>query len=131
MAYAAFGLAFVTSIIYLIWEAFARTPAQLRVVERLDNITYRAITLGFPLLTMGIVTGAVWANACWGRYWSWDPKETWSLITWIVYSACLHMRYAGGWRGRAAAWAAIIGFVSIIFTYLGVNYLFSGLHDYA
>ncbi|MHC4481037.1 MAG: c-type cytochrome biogenesis protein CcsB [Planctomycetota bacterium] len=131
VAYAAFAVAFATSLIYLLSAAFIEPERRAQTLDRLDNLTYRAITLGFPLLTMGIVTGAVWANACWGRYWSWDPKETWSLITWMIYSACLHLRYAAGWKGRWAAWIAIVGFVSVIFTYLGVNYLFTSLHDYA
>ncbi|HEW78594.1 MAG TPA: c-type cytochrome biogenesis protein CcsB, partial [Phycisphaerales bacterium] len=118
-------------IIHLALRLPAKRKLWLSRIELFDNITYRAIALGYPLLTVGIVTGAIWANSCWGRYWSWDPKEMWSLITWIIYSVCLHLRYAAGWKGRWAAWAAIAGFISVIFTYLGVNYLFTGLHSYA
>lgn len=124
-------MAFVTGAIYLIVERLARSPRWVRTAERLEAVTYRAITRGFPLLTAGILTGAIWANACWGRYWSWDPKETWSLVTWIIYSTCLHLPYVSGWKGRWAAWIAILGFVSVVFTYLSVNYLLASIHDYA
>jgi cytochrome c-type biogenesis protein CcsB len=81
-------------------------------------------------LTLGIITGAIWAEYAWGRYWSWDPKETWSLITWFLYAALLHQRLAIGWRGRRAAIMAIVGFLAILFTFLGVSYLLPGLHSY-
>ena len=97
----------------------------------LDGFVYRAMTVGFLLLTGGIITGAVWANQAWGAYWSWDPKETWSLITWFVYLAGLHLYRTKGWRGARFAWAAVAGFAAVIFTYVGVNYLLSGLHSYA
>jgi len=83
------------------------------------------------MLTSGILTGAVWAHYAWGTYWSWDPKETWSLITWIVYALVLHLRFAGGWRGRRTAVLSIIGFASVIMTYFGVNFFLAGLHSYA
>jgi cytochrome c-type biogenesis protein CcsB len=86
--------------------------------------------IGFPLLTIGIITGAAWANYAWGTYWSWDPKETWSLIVWFVYAAFLHARFTRGWVGRPAAILSITGFVFTIFCYLGVNLLLSGLHSY-
>ena len=86
--------------------------------------------IGFPLLTLGIVTGAAWANYAWGTYWSWDPKETWSLITWFFYAITLHARYTRGWAGMRIAFLAIFGFVSVLFTYYGVNFLLSGLHSY-
>jgi len=98
--------------------------------EMLDDITYRSIAVGFPLLTLGIITGAIWADSAWGTYWSWDPKETWSLITWFVYALYLHSRLMRGWRGRKTAVLSLIGFISVIFTYLGVNLLLSGLHSY-
>jgi len=82
-------------------------------------------------LTIGIVTGSVWASYAWGSYWSWDPKETWSLITWFLYAALLHQRLAIGWRGRKAAWMAIMGFLAVLFTFLGVNLVLSGLHSYS
>lgn len=100
-------------------------------VESLDAFVYKPIAVGFPLLTIGIVTGAAWANYAWGSYWSWDPKETWSLITWFVYAIFLHARFAREWRGKRTAVLSIIGFASVIFTYFGVNYVLSGLHSYA
>jgi len=99
--------------------------------EILDEVSYKSIMIGFPLLTLGIITGAVWANEAWGTYWSWDPKETWSLITWFVYAAYLHARYTRGWAGQRAAVIAVCGFLAVIFTFLGVNILLSGLHSYA
>jgi cytochrome c-type biogenesis protein CcsB len=96
----------------------------------LDEFSYQMIVLGFVMLTIGIITGAVWANSAWGRYWAWDPKETWSLITWLVYAALLHSRMVRGWRGNRLAIFSIIGFCCVLFTYFGVNYL-PGLHSYA
>jgi cytochrome c-type biogenesis protein CcsB len=97
--------------------------------DLLEELIYQAVCLGFILLTLGIMTGSVWAHYAWGTYWSWDPKETWSLITWIVYAVMLHARSVRGWRGRRMAWLALCGFASVLFTYLGVNYLDS-LHSY-
>ncbi len=97
----------------------------------LEAATEKTISFGFLFLTVGIISGAVWANSAWGTYWSWDPKETWSLITWFIYAIFLHCRFMRGWRGRRAAWISVIGFASVIFTYVGVNYLLSGLHSYA
>ncbi len=98
--------------------------------ELLEEITYKMIAVGWPLLGAGILTGAVWANSAWGTYWSWDPKETWSLITWFVYTVYLHARYVRGWKGTQMAVIACLGFLSVIFTYLGVNLVLSGLHSY-
>lgn len=98
--------------------------------EVLDRINYQAILIGFPLLTLGIITGAVWANYAWGSYWSWDPKETWSLIVWFIYAAFLHARLTRGWAGRRAAILSIVGFCATVFCYLGVNLLLPGLHSY-
>ncbi|HEV2349603.1 MAG TPA: cytochrome c biogenesis protein CcsA [Terriglobia bacterium] len=98
---------------------------------RLDRLTYKTISIAFPLLTLMIATGAYWANRTWGAYWSWDPKETWALITWLTYVGYLHMRIARGWRGRRAAYFAIIGFAVVVFTFFGVTYLLPGLHSYA
>lgn len=99
--------------------------------ETLDEITYKSIAIGFPVFTLGaLVIGAIWANQAWGAYWSWDPKETWSLITWFVYAFYLHSRLMRGWRGEKAAIVAVVGFVAVIFTYLGVNLLLPGLHSY-
>jgi cytochrome c-type biogenesis protein CcsB len=100
------------------------------LAETLDNVSYRLIGLGFPLLTVGIIAGAVWANEAWGSYWSWDPKETWALITWLVFVAYLHARLTKGWQGKKPALLAVIGFASVWVTYLGVNFLASGLHSY-
>ena len=97
----------------------------------LDELSYQMIVIGFVLLTLGIITGAVWAHSAWGRYWGWDPKETWSLITWFVYAALLHSLMIRGWRGKRLALLSIIGFSCVIFTYLGVNLILSGLHSYA
>jgi cytochrome c-type biogenesis protein CcsB len=99
--------------------------------DNLDRITYRTISLAFPLLTVTIATGAYWANLTWGSYWSWDPKETWAAITWLVYALYLHMRITVGWRGRRAAYFAIAGFAVVIFTFFGVTYLLRGLHAFA
>ncbi|MCX5859344.1 MAG: cytochrome c biogenesis protein CcsA [Proteobacteria bacterium] len=125
-AYSAFAVAFGSALLYLV-PAFRGSLS----LETLENITSTSISLGFPLLTIGIVTGAVWANQAWGTYWSWDPKETWSLITWLIYAVFLHARFAKGFRGRRAALIAVFGFISVIFTYLGVNLILSGLHSYA
>jgi len=99
--------------------------------DNLDRITYKTIGIAFPLLTLMIAAGAYWANQTWGSYWSWDPKETWAAITWLVYAGYLHMRVTRGWRGRRAAYFAILGFAVVMFTFFGVTYLLSGLHAYA
>jgi cytochrome c-type biogenesis protein CcsB len=99
--------------------------------EALDRITYKTICIAFPLLTLMIAAGAYWANRTWGSYWSWDPKETWAAITWLVYAGYLHMRVTRGWRGRRAAYFAILGFAVVMFTFFGVTYLLPGLHAYA
>jgi cytochrome c-type biogenesis protein CcsB len=99
--------------------------------DALDRITYKTVCLAFPLLTLMIASGAYWANQTWGSYWSWDPKETWAAITWLVYAGYLHMRITRGWRGRRAAYFAILGFAVVMFTFFGVTYLLPGLHAYA
>ncbi|NJL84913.1 MAG: c-type cytochrome biogenesis protein CcsB [Leptolyngbyaceae cyanobacterium SM1_1_3] len=106
------------------------SPQRLTLADTLDNISYRIIGLGFPLLTIGIIAGAVWANEAWGSYWSWDPKETWALITWLVFAAYLHSRITKGWQGRRPAILAASGFVVVWICYLGVNILGKGLHSY-
>ncbi|NJR63454.1 MAG: c-type cytochrome biogenesis protein CcsB [Cyanobacteria bacterium CRU_2_1] len=106
------------------------SPQRLSLAETLDNISYRIIGLGFPLLTIGIIAGAVWANEAWGSYWSWDPKETWALITWLVFAAYLHARITRGWQGRRPAILAASGFLVVWICYLGVNLLGKGLHSY-
>jgi len=130
-----FAVAFITSIMYLRVEAREKGRQASKsglTAERLDSISYRAIAIGFPLFTLGgIVFGMVWAYKAWGTYWSWDPKEVWSLITWFVFALYLHTRIVMGWRGRRSAAIAIIGFLAALFTYFGVNYLLAGLHSYA
>lgn len=106
------------------------SPQRLNLAQTLDNLSYRVIGLGFPLLTIGIIAGAVWANEAWGTYWSWDPKETWALITWLVFAAYLHARITKGWQGRRPAILASTGFVVVWICYLGVNLLGKGLHSY-
>jgi cytochrome c-type biogenesis protein CcsB len=138
LGYAAFAVACGVSIMYLIATRAGHDTktnkggmlAMFPPTRLLDDINYKAIMIGFPLLTLGIITGAAWANYAWGTYWSWDPKETWSLIVWFVYAAFLHARMTRGWVGRRAAWLSITGFASTIFCYLGVNLLLSGLHSY-
>ncbi|HWR58306.1 MAG TPA: c-type cytochrome biogenesis protein CcsB [Thermodesulfovibrionales bacterium] len=99
--------------------------------ETLDEITYKSIAVGFPIFTLGgLIFGAIWADQAWGVYWSWDPKETWSLISWFAYAFYLHSRLLRGWKGKKIAIVAVVGFVMVIFTYLGVNLLLSGLHSY-
>ena len=103
---------------------------KLNLLESLDNLSYRIIGLGFPLLTIGIIAGAVWANEAWGSYWSWDPKETWALITWLVFAAYLHTRITKSWQGKGPAVLASLGFIVVWICYLGVNFLGKGLHSY-
>jgi cytochrome c-type biogenesis protein CcsB len=139
LGYAAFAVACGVSVMYLLKSKNDRSGnpssrgglmAALPDVRILDDINYKAIMIGFPLLSLGIITGAAWANYAWGTYWSWDPKETWSLIVWFIYAAFLHARFTRGWVGRKAAWLSITGFAATIFCYLGVNLLLSGLHSY-
>jgi ABC-type transport system involved in cytochrome c biogenesis permease subunit len=128
IGYAAFAVGFGVAIAYL----FKGRGAEgiLPAGKVLDEISYKAIAFGFPFLTLGILTGAIWANYAWGTYWSWDPKETWSLITWFVYAAYLHARFTAGWRGKRLAWLSVVGFGAVVFTYWGVNFVLSGLHSY-
>jgi len=120
------------SLLYLLllWRR-SDLERMLPSAEELDRITYRTIAIAFPLLTLMIAAGAYWANRTWGSYWSWDPKETWAAITWLVYAGYLHMRITRGWRGRRAAYFAILGFAVVMFTFFGVTYLLPGLHAYA
>ena len=114
------------------WREMATGPVATISPETMDDISYRGIAVGFPLFTLGgMVFAMIWAQKAWGSYWSWDPKETWSLISWLFYSGYLHMRIVRGWEGRPAAWIASVGFILIIFTLVGVNLLISGLHSYA
>jgi cytochrome c-type biogenesis protein CcsB len=131
---AAFVVCFACGVMYLLQERQLKKKHpgmfyhRLPSLDILDRINYHALTIGFPLLTLGIITGAVWANYAWGTYWSWDPKETWSLITWFIYAALLHARMTVGWRGRKAAWFAIIGFIAVLITFFGVNLFIGGTH---
>jgi cytochrome c-type biogenesis protein CcsB len=136
MGDALFAIACVAGVMYLLQEAGLKRKKpgpfyyRLPSLTVLDNINYRALTVGFPLLTLGIITGSVWAQMAWGSYWQWDTKETWSLITWLIYAALLHMRLSAGWRGRKAAVFSIIAFGVVLFTFLGVNLLLAGLHSF-
>nr|QVY58328.1 c-type cytochrome synthesis protein [Kappaphycus striatus] len=103
---------------------------RLDILQSIDSLSYRIIGLGFPLLTIGIIAGAVWANEAWGSYWSWDPKETWALITWLIFAAYLHSRLSQSWKGEKPAILASVGFILIWICYLGVNFLGKGLHSY-
>jgi cytochrome c-type biogenesis protein CcsB len=133
IGYAAFAIAFGTSWMYLIKKR--DTEGKNLLLKRfpkaniIDELTYQMIMLGFLFLSIGIITGAVWANSAWGRYWGWDPKETWSLITWFVYATLLHAKMMRGWHGKRIAYLSIAGFAAVLFTYFGVN-LLPGLHSY-
>ena len=105
-------------------------PIEFSHSEELDTLSYRSILIGFVLLTLGLISGAVWANEAWGTWWSWDPKETWAFISWLFYAAYLHMRISKGWQGRRPALLATTGFLVVLVCYLGVNFLGIGLHSY-
>jgi cytochrome c-type biogenesis protein CcsB len=136
VGYAAFAVSAGVAVMFLMKAKREERKVTGGVVGRfpstkvLDDLVYKAIVWGFPFLTAGIITGAAWANYAWGTYWSWDPKETWSLIVWLVYAAFLHARVTRGWHGRRAAILSIVGFLATIFCYLGVNLVLSGLHSY-
>lgn len=135
MGYAAFTIAFGLGIMYFFKSRPKDGKNELGISrfipseDMLDELMYQSMGLGFVFLTLGIMTGSVWAHYAWGSYWSWDPKETWSLITWLIYALMLHARYVRGWRGKRMAIMTVVGFASVLFTYLGVNYL-PGLHSY-
>ncbi|MEA3435553.1 MAG: c-type cytochrome biogenesis protein CcsB [Thermodesulfobacteriota bacterium] len=133
IGYAAFAIAFGTSWMYLIkkrdTEGKSLLLKRFPKTNTIDELTYQMIMLGFLFLSIGIITGAVWANSAWGRYWGWDPKETWSLITWFVYATLLHAKMMRGWHGKRIAYLSIAGFAAVLFTYFGVNWL-PGLHSY-
>jgi len=111
-------------------QGYPQIKDRLTLLESVDNLSYRTISFGFPLLTIGIIAGAVWANEAWGSYWSWDPKETWALITWLVFASYLHARITKTWQGERPAIIAAVGFVVVWICYLGVNFLGKGLHTY-
>jgi cytochrome c-type biogenesis protein CcsB len=132
-SYGAFAIACAISVMFIFREKFKDdefTSKHLPQLEMLDQISYKAIGFGFFMLTLVIVTGAIWAERAWGRYWRWDPKETWSFVTWVIYAIYLHVRLNKGWKNKKAAWYAVIGFIAIIFTYIGVNTLLVGYHSY-
>jgi cytochrome c-type biogenesis protein CcsB len=133
IGYSAFAIAFGVSCMYLVKQRkTGRQSSLLNYLPEagvLDELTHQLIMIGFLFLSAGIITGAVWANSAWGRYWGWDPKETWSLITWFVYASLLHARMVRGWRGKRIAVLSVIGFAAVLFTYFGVN-LLPGLHSY-
>ncbi len=130
LGYAGFAISFLAALGYL-FSSRAQSKSTPENRAALEVVEGKTVSFGFLFLTVGIITGAVWANSAWGTYWSWDPKETWSLITWFIYAIYLHCRYMRGWEGKRAAWISVIGFLSVIFTYVGVNFLLSGLHSYA
>nr|YP_009293676.1 cytochrome c biogenesis protein [Rhodymenia pseudopalmata]AOM64358.1 cytochrome c biogenesis protein [Rhodymenia pseudopalmata] len=111
-------------------SAIELSTSRMSLLQSIDNLSYRIIGLGFPLLTIGIIAGAIWANEAWGSYWSWDPKETWALITWLIFAAYLHARLTKSWQGKKPAILATIGFVIVWICYLGVNFIGKGLHSY-
>ena len=135
ISYGAFAVSFAVSIAYLLKDktgeqADSRLAQSLPSLKVLDEITYKLIFIGLPFLTIMLVTGAVWAEYAWGAFWSWDPKETWALITWLVYAIYLHTRFLKGFKGRRAAWLSVLGFAAVIFTFFGVSYLLPGMHSY-
>jgi len=135
-AYASFILAFAATLGYIIQERLLKSKRinalqqQLPSLDAVDHLAYKMVALGFPMLTLGVVTGALWAQTAWGSYWNWDPKETWSLVTWLVYAAYLHMRIVRGWRGKWANRLLLIGFGAVLVTFFGVNFIPHGLHRY-
>ena len=142
LSYATLILGSLLSILFLVVQKFTTnantiqvakqniTQTKIQLLENIDTWSYRTIGLGFPFLTIGIIAGAVWANEAWGSYWSWDPKETWALITWLIFAAYIHARLTKGWVGEKAALLGSIGFIIVWICYLGVNFLGQGLHSY-
>ena len=136
LGYAVFAVAAMAGVMYLLQERrvknkqFSGLFYRLPSLDTLDSINYKCLTFGFPLMTMGIISGAIWANSAWGGYWRWDPKETGALVIWFLYAALLHGRLTIGWRGRRAAIFAIIGFLFLLTTFLGVNLFLGGQHTF-
>lgn len=137
VSYGAFAIAFGTSIMFLIKDYTETRGISHRLIdafpstEILDEISYKTITWGFPWLGLGLIAGGAWANYAWGAYWSWDPKETWSLITWFIYGGYLHARLTKGWHGKETAYLSVLGFAGVVFLYWGVSFIIPGLHAYA
>ena len=133
IAYGAFGVSFVLSIIFLLRDKMKENgfwDQHIPKKEKLDTISYRCVSLGMMFLTVTIGIGGIWAENAWGSYWSWDPKETWALVTWVIYLVYLHLRIRKGWNGKTAAIFGTVGFICVLFTYIGVNTLLPGLHSY-
>lgn len=128
LSYAALLCGSLLAIAFLVITGGRHTSGEL--AQTLDSLSYRTLGIGFPLLTVGILSGAVWANEAWGSYWSWDPKETWALITWLVFAMYLHTRLQYGWQGQKPAILASLGFGVVWVCYLGVNLMGKGLHSY-
>lgn len=137
IAYGFLALACIGGSMYLLQEReikkkrFGLFYSRLPSLEALDTLNHHCLSIGFPLLTLGIITGSIWAKQAWGAYWHWDPKETWSLVTWFLYAAVVHQRFTVGWRGRRAALLSILAFLSVLFTLWGVSFLLKGVHTYA
>ncbi len=140
VATGAFVLGALASIVYLVKERAVESArwsglmGLLPAAEPLDRFAYRVHAVGFPIWTFSVlIAGPIWAEYAWGSYWNWDPKEVWAFITWVCYAAYLHARATAGWKGRAAAWLALIGFASLLFNFIGINFFFGGgsMHSYA
>lgn len=134
---AMFNVGGIASVLFLVRRraesrgAVSGYLARVPELRTLDKLAYRCMAFAFPLWTFTIAAGSIWAEYAWGRYWGWDPKETWSLVTWVVYAAYLHARVTAGWKGRRAAWLAVVGVVAFWWNFVGINLLVSGLHSYA
>lgn len=134
MANASFAMASAIAVMYLIQDHYLKSKhlgelfSRLPSIQTLDYLNYRLITVGFPLFTLAIITGAIWADSAWGNYWNWDPREVWALITWLIFALLLHARLLAGWRGKRAAVLTLIGFVTILIAFFGIKMLNRGLH---
>lgn len=131
LAYSALSVSFPAATMYLIQGGNRNRFSRLPRAQLLDEIAYRSVIVGFPLLALGIALGAYWANLAWGRYWAWDPKETSALVTWLIYAGYLHMRGLRGWSDTRSAVLLVVGFLAVLFTYFAVNFWVQGLHSYA
>lgn len=131
ISYGGFALNFGLSLYYLVKIPKGELDGDQQLLhEKLERYTYSSVVFGFVFLTFLIITGAIWAEKAWGAWWSWDPKETWALVTWLIYACYLHLRRRPKWKGRRGCYLAVIGFVCVIFTFLGVTFLMQGLHAY-
>jgi cytochrome c-type biogenesis protein CcsB len=129
ISYGAFSLNFGLSIIYLL--KVKNKLKKLPSAKKIDEFSYKVVLFAFPIWTFAVISGAIWAESAWGRYWGWDPKETWAFITWIIYAAYLHSRVTVGWKGTKSAWLSIAGYVAIVFNFFVINIWVTGLHSYA